>query len=406
MCICTVSTGCISRPRLTRSSRRAAVVAILLAVLGAAALGAALGYFLAVRRVHAARWDASAAMDTPIAAGPRPRVVVPETEHDFGRMDASETGEYSFVVRNRGDAPLTLEGGDTTCRCTVSEIAHPRVPPGGETTVTLAWRFDDRLGPFEQRAYIDTNDSDQPRVALTVRGEITRALRADPDALALGSLLPDQPKTAEVHLLAYGDEPLEVVEAAPSDTAAARFFAVEVQPLPPQFLQEDGTATSGAMLALTVKPGLPPGGFRQTIRVRTNLPAAPELEIPVYGTVTSDLSVVGKGWNEGRGVLWLGHVSPGSSHSTWLLARGTHREAVQFRVVGVEPQWLKVELGESRAINRGAVIQTPLEIRIPADAPTGSHLGTDTGPFGEILLETGHPQTPQLKILVSFAVTG
>ena len=71
---------------------------------------------------------------TPASAGPGaaagkigPKAVVVNSEHhDFGSMDRNEHGTHAFVIRNDGDAPLTLVTGKTTCKCTVFAAAQDR----------------------------------------------------------------------------------------------------------------------------------------------------------------------------------------------------------------------------------------------------------------------------------------
>jgi hypothetical protein len=89
-----------------------------------------------------------------------------------------------------------------------------------------------------------------------------------------------------------------------------------------------------------------------------------------------------------------------------LIVRGSLGKEVKFKVIGIEPGFLQVTLGETTPIGSGAATQTPLTIQIPEGSPPGNHMGSDQGKLGEIILETGHPQTPQLHILVRFAVEG
>ena len=45
-------------------------------------------------------------------------VVVGSTEYDFGTMERRGVRTHTFVIRNDGTKPLTLEKGETTCKCT------------------------------------------------------------------------------------------------------------------------------------------------------------------------------------------------------------------------------------------------------------------------------------------------
>ncbi|MBM4092928.1 MAG: DUF1573 domain-containing protein, partial [Planctomycetes bacterium] len=63
-------------------------------------------------------------------AAPGPRVRVDNPTHDFGRMDPLTERSHTFVIRNIGDAPLRLEQGPTTCKCTLSGLSNRHVLPG------------------------------------------------------------------------------------------------------------------------------------------------------------------------------------------------------------------------------------------------------------------------------------
>ena len=52
----------------------------------------------------------------------RPKAeVLGESTHDFGVMAPNEQGEHTFIVRNSGEMPLSLNLGATTCKCTLGE---------------------------------------------------------------------------------------------------------------------------------------------------------------------------------------------------------------------------------------------------------------------------------------------
>jgi hypothetical protein len=130
------------------------------------------------------------------------------------------------------------------------------------------------------------------------------------------------------------------------------------------------------------------------------------VEVFVEGTIDSDISVMGPGWDGQAGVLKFPTVasSQGDERKLMLVVRGPHREEAQFKPVRIVPECVKVDLGETTAINNGAVTRTSLIIRIPAGTPPGNYLGPPQGEVGQIILETNHPQEPELRIPVSFVV--
>jgi CTP:molybdopterin cytidylyltransferase MocA len=211
-------------------------------------------------------------------------------------------------------------------------------------------------------------------------------------------------KGGDTVLILAGDMPLvrtmtvrKLIERHITDRSGVTFLSGEL---------DDPAAKSGLSVAVTIKPGLPLGPIRQKIRLVTNLPRASVLEVPIEGAIQSDISVVGPGWKSEQGVLSLGTVShtQGIKRTLMLLVHGPHRQDVRFSVGKVVPSLLRVQIGESRQIGSGAVVQVPLEIEIPPGSPPVSYLSASQSKLAEIVLETTHPEAKQLRLWVQFAI--
>ncbi len=377
-------------------------------------LGIALGIGVARLRTELAPWnpelDKSSETPTPALqpSGPTPKVVVKQTDYEFGAIDITASGSHEFVFANAGDAPLALTSGGTSCRCTMSKLDQEKIPPGGSAKVTIAWKPTDKLGPYRQTAKILTNDPAQPQVTLTVSGRITVAMQFSPPELVFSRLSAGETAIGQSRLLYYLDEPLKILGHTWSNAATAQYFDVDLQPLSEEELKAEPSARSGMLVKVTVKPGLPPGPIRQTISLQTNSAALPVAALPIQGAIGSEIAVVGRGWDPDAGVLTLGKVSSrvGVERGLMLVVRGRLRKEVAFKPMRVEPNALQVRLGRPSEMNNGAVVQIPLIIGVARGSPPANHLGSEQGQLGEIILETTHPQVPKLQILVRFAIEG
>ncbi len=419
-----------------RSGLLLVIMKTFLAVVLATVVGVATGVGIAALRITVAPWDGDpegVRRGTPGVArrgGPTPKVVVDREEYEFGTMDIEAEGRHDFTFTNRGEAMLELTTGQTSCGCTVSEIEDGSIAPGESGRVTVKWTADRGEGPYRQTATIETTDPARPRVTLTVSGRITREVRPVPPELVFGHVSAGRPVTGQVRLLCYLEEPLEVLACELADRETDEHFEVTFEPLPADQLEEahEGeeergkggepgeevkldeaeSPKSGYLLEVTVKPGLPLGGFSQTILVQTNVKSVPTVKIPVEGTVVGEISIVGRGWDEENSVLTLDAVSSrqGAERRLLLVTRGPHCKEVEFKVVRTNPDLLRVDqqrLKETTTIGGGAVSQTPLIIRIPKGSRRANYLGSK---LGEILIETNHPEIPELRIRVRFAVEG
>ena len=111
---------------------------ILVAAIVGAGLGAAaafVGQPTVEKRFAPPLLDASASAPTEEsvqgAAPGLPKAEVDEVTHDFGTMQRGAMGSHEFTITNTGDAPLLLDVGPTSCKCTLGEVADGPLSPGG-----------------------------------------------------------------------------------------------------------------------------------------------------------------------------------------------------------------------------------------------------------------------------------
>ena len=147
--------------------------------------------------------------------------------------------------------------------------------------------------------------------------------------------------------------------------------------------------------------------------IRTSVEASFSLDeeditavVPVEGIVSGDLMLVGRNWDRTYNALRLGTVSSQTGLNTkiFLTAKGEFRDNVRPRVVDVVPEGLNVKIDAPSQIGGGDVVRIGIEVQIPPGAPPANNLCTKTAEQGYIILETGHPNTPTLKIPVCVAI--
>lgn len=343
-------------------------------------------------------------------SGPTGTVEVDETVHAFGTVGTGAKGSHAFTVRNVGAGPLQLTRGATSCTCTIAGFnggTDDRIslPPGGATEVRLEWRGKGPGGPFRQQATILTDDPRRPQVVFVVEGAVVPTWKAVPEAIQLSRVSGAEGGESEVLVYTYGDRPPEVVSVAIDHELADR-FTLATEPLPPPEVATEPGATGGLRLTVTLPSGLPLGRLRATIRMVVKAPDELMIEIPVDGTVAGDLLVAGAGWDRTRQSLMLGTVSAqkGVRTELFITARGPHRERFHPKVRSVVPDGLEVTIGDAAPVGSGGVVRVPVTIVIPAGSRPVNHLCTDQAKPGSIVLDTGHPDTPELTIPVCVAI--
>ena len=381
----------------------------------AALLGAAVGGGVATLEAGTRPWRAGDfAVTSSRPVGPTPRVEVPETQFAFGTVGVGAKGSHEFVIRNTGDLPLELTKGVTSCTCTVSDFVESEggsadakvVPPGGTMKLNVKWRGKGDGGPFRQQASVTTNDPRQPEIVFVVEGTVVPTYKTIPSSITLPKLSTGSSERVTVAVFTFGKEAPTLDSVSLASEKAAQFYSLTSAALEPGDLARQTGATGGFLITADIRPGLPIGPLRETIKVVFRMPEEVTAEIPVEGSVGGDLALAGAAWDSSRDSLSLGTVSSrtGSQTSLFLTAKGPHRDAVRPVIREVVPDSLQVVVGEGKPVGNGNVIRFPLSITIPPGSAQANHLGSSQAPAGRIVLDTGHPYSPSLTIPVCVAI--
>ena len=280
------------------------------------------------------------------------------------------------------------------------------VPPGGTTKLNVQWRGKGDGGPFRQQASVLTNDPQRPQIAFVVEGRVVPTYKAVPPSVTLPKLSSSSSQQASVTFFTFGREQPTIDALSVTEEKTAQFYSLTSSPLEPAELTAEAGATGGFRITADIRPGLPIGTLRQTIKVVFRMPEEVTAEIPVEGSVSGDLALAGKAWDSSREVLLLGTVSSrtGDETSLFVTVKGSHRADVKLEVREIVPNALKVVVGEGKPVGSGNVIRIPLSITIPPGSPPANHICSEQAPAGKIVLDTGHPDSPTLTIPVCIAI--
>jgi len=340
----------------------------------------------------------------PPADGPQPKVEINQLHYNFGFMERSATGTHAFRITNGGDSPLRLRKGPTSCKCTLSSLEEQDIPPGGTADVTLEWRAKGEEPHFRQTATIFTNDRNHRRLELTVDGVLVQSLNLNPPQIVFTGVTRNEQVVGRSRLTSSIVKDLKVVNVTYVNAETADLYDVQWEPIPAAELGPGDQG--GCEITVTVKPGLPFGEIRQTIKLETNVASAPPAELRVGGKVGSPIMIVGPvEWNSERHVLRLGFVSKatGAKRELKLMIRGPRRAELKFGEPKTDPEELHASLGEPKDL--GNVIMVPLAIEIPPGLPTMVRQGTPQGAVAKITIDTNDPEVGQLEVPVSFTIT-
>ena len=420
---------------------RAIVATVLCGVLLGVGLGVGVGKFKSnyrfwtpqmevnstVKAATAAVANAASTADACVDCQRGPRVEVVETSFDFGILEknaANEKGEHPFKIKNVGDETLTLANGGKGCFCTDFEISHKSLRPGETATVLFKWDAARSGGVFNQGVRVLTNDPQTPEVDFAVRGLYTAPIVCEPNEISFQNASATTETTRSFRLFGFehNDDgtpfPLEILGVEVADSARLE-FQIEKADLAELTDKERShnlfsNTTNLFKGVATLKPGTPQGAFQEIVRVRTNSPKTPVLEIVVGGQVAGNtVRLSGRRYDDkGTGYLTLDSVS--SRETTEEKLRLTifdkiPTNAETVRVKSVRPAWLEVEFAyppEELQKSAAPVRMVDATVRVPAGSPQGAFMGPSKEQLGEIVFAVGEtPETTQEIVLpVRFAV--
>lgn len=120
---------------------------------------------------------ASAVLATVVACGANE----PQQQHVFGCIAVGETFEHVFSVTNRGPAAVSVLSASSSCSCLTVAARPNQIGAGGCGEVKVVFKAE-KVGSYDARIALETDDSMVPVWVLRVRGRVL----ADRKAVAEG----------------------------------------------------------------------------------------------------------------------------------------------------------------------------------------------------------------------------
>jgi hypothetical protein len=160
---------------------------------------------------------ATAAMPAPVpvpapaqeASGPQPKVKFENTLVDIGNIKPESKNDANFVFTNVGQGKLTIIDFQTTCGCTVPELAKRDYAPGESGTVRVQYHASKQGGPILKHLFVMTNDPNNPRVEITIKAAIVVPVEIKPTSAQFLLDMPDA-NAPTVIIYSKDDKPFSI----------------------------------------------------------------------------------------------------------------------------------------------------------------------------------------------------
>jgi hypothetical protein len=203
-----------------------------------------------------------------------PKLVVEDADFSVGEVFQGVKVEHTFRFRNAGEAPLSVEKVRCSCGCTAALLSTTLIPPGGSGEVRTTFDSGRFRGAVAKTVYIYVNDPLQPVAQFHLRGTVKPELVMDLEQVDLGKLAPGVAVEARVTLTNQGEQ--TIVLSAPETTSPELQAELAATQLPA------GQSVQLVVRALPREGKLRLSGY---VMIKTSNPRAPELRLPVYGSV-------------------------------------------------------------------------------------------------------------------------
>jgi hypothetical protein len=203
-----------------------------------------------------------------------PKLVVKQTEYDFGQVYQGESVQHAFLFSNQGDEPLLVTKVRSSCGCTAALVSSRELKPGESGEIQANFDSTRFQGKISKTIYLYTNDTTQPVAQLYIKGAVKEMVQITPKQINFGTVPPEQPVIAELTLLNQGNQTLTFEE--PTTTAYELKASLEATQL------EAGQQTR---VTLKFVPKQGQARFSGYVTVKVSGGVQKDLRIPVYAMI-------------------------------------------------------------------------------------------------------------------------
>ena len=138
-----------------------------------------------------------------------PRLTIVEPVKEYGEVAKGDKLDWTFVIKNTGNADLQVIAARPGCGCTVADFDKV-VKPGQTGKVTAHVDTTNFTGPIAKTVSLETNDPTSPSSTLTIHAVVKPYVEAFPAGFVRFMQLQGDVATQSVTLYSEEDEPFEI----------------------------------------------------------------------------------------------------------------------------------------------------------------------------------------------------
>jgi hypothetical protein len=336
---------------------------------------------------------------------PWPKAFMDETEYDFGRMEVGEEQFHEFIIENRGDAPLIIKQGPSTCQCTVSQLETGELAPGASAKVTLKWKPTAETDQFGKGADLWTNDPKYRTIHLRILGIVAaRVITVPSKNWEVPDIQEGVPGEIGGGVLSPVVDKFSIVGfESKSPLVSAEAFPLSEERLAPH------KGLCGYEIRVSVKPEMPVGAFKFPLTIKTDLlqrdsqgelTKPMDIDVLISGHRRGPIKVIGTEWIEDRMGVAMGSfdAAVGKKVTLPLFVHGATENMKLTEPPVCDPPALKVTLARDEK-SKGPHARFLLGVEYPAGSPRAHY--TDEKP-ATVKLRLNQPGAEEFDLTVYF----
>jgi hypothetical protein len=212
-----------------------------------------------------------------------PRLTLVEPVKEYGEVPKGDKLEWSFLVKNTGNADLQIIAAKPGCGCTVADFDKV-VKPGETGKVTAHVDTTNFTGPIAKTVTLETNDPTSPTSTLTIHAIVKPYVEAYPAGFVRFNQLQGEAATQTITLFSEEDEPFEIKDVqVPGDWVKVAYHKADEAERVPNV----GKAGQ-AQYKVDITVGGPDakiGPMADKIRILTNSKHSPEYPVSITGVI-------------------------------------------------------------------------------------------------------------------------
>jgi hypothetical protein len=237
-----------------------------------------------------------------------PRLTIVDPVKDFGVVPKGDKLDWSFIIKNTGNADLQIIAARPGCGCTVADFDKV-IKPGESGKVNAHVDTTNFAGPIAKGVTVETNDPNTPTSQLTIHAVVKPYVEAYPAGFVRFNMLQGDTESQSLVFYSEEDDPFQITKIeVPGDYVKASFKKIEVDSEKAQGVGRPGQ--NQYKVDITVGgPDAKIGPLADKVHIITNSKHQPEYFVSLSGVIRPTIRVEPLGIN-------FGEIAPSDSAAT------------------------------------------------------------------------------------------